>query len=302
MDIEYILGRTIKLREVVKTHPELFDLKKLSVNELANLVRYDQAAFLDVVAPLVTKADDRITVLTLLGSSPKLKKARERFALQPHEVDKVSNPYYFNLLKTDFDKYIKKERFEKLSKHDQSTFCLQRPQWFLDNFAILPKLTASNLYMLAQNEPKFVDEQVKDFTDLSTYAGFWDYMIKYNSKYEDIFLANTSTLVTKTDVRMTMRKYPRMVKKLDETIIASSKLTVKEWILLCDEIIRSNKVIFNKWKFKDELKEIFRLDLTAEILMGKSKVSVRSQNAMDKVIKIAKVEEDDTPTIEAEEE
>jgi len=292
MDINHLLSKTIDLKSAYKSNPELFDLKKLSIIDYVSLIKYDQATFLDAITPYILKPDDKFKLIVNLGNSIKYKKIKDRFALKPEEVSKLSNPFYFELLKSDFNTYINKERFEKLSTYDQSLFCLKKPQWFLDNFAILPKLTVNNLFALAENEPKFVDEQVKDFTDLSTVEGFWDYMIKYNSKYEDIFLKNTKSLSTKTDVRMLMRKHPRLVKKIDENVILNSKLNVKEWILLTDEIIRNNKNIFKNWEFKDDLKKIFREDLMAEVLMGKSKISKRSQNAMDKVIKITKVKDD----------
>lgn len=294
MDIEYILGKSVKLRNAFKTNPELFDLSLLTISDYANLIKYDQSTYLDIIAPLVTKPDNKITILFHLGSSTKYKKSRDRFALHPDEVDRLSNAFYFQLLKSDFDKYIKKERFEKLSKHDQSNFCLQKPQWFFDNFAILPKLTANNLFELAASEPQFVDTHVTSYTGVTTYSGFWLNMIKHDAKYEDVFLANTKSLVSKTEVRTVLRRHPKLVKKITEDVIANSKLKVKEWVLLCDELIRSNKQLFNNWKFSDEMKELLRMDLTVEILTGNSKVSVRSQNAMNKVIKIEKVEDDTT--------
>src|SRR5690606_21802795 len=111
---------------------------------------------------------------------------------------------------------------------------------------------------------EMVDKYVTDFSDVATTVGFWRSMIKHDPKYKSIFLRNTKSLITKTDVRGVIRSFPGLIKELDEEIIANSKLTVKEWVLLCDSI--SGHKDLEGWEFSDEMKEIFRLDSLADLL------------------------------------
>lgn len=86
-----------------------------------------------------------------------------------------------------------------------------------------------------------------------------------------------------TDVREVCRKNPEIIKKLDKDILADSKLTCKEWVLLTNSIMNNNEKKFEDWEFSDDLIGIFKLDLMAEMLTGKSKISKRFQSAMKNV-------------------
>lgn len=302
MEDESYLSKAINLRALLESNPELFDFKKLATYDCLQLLRNNPTKYLDHISPVITKANDKFYILVSIGKGPKFKKTRARFALSETDITNLDNGQYYSLLKSDFDQYIRKERFEEMPKSSQNEFFLAKPDYFFTKFGLLPKFTAGNLSSLCHSDIEFVDKHVTDYTSLTTYADFWEMMIKFNRKYEDIFLANTEGLMTKTDVRRVVKKFPRLVKKLDSSILAKSKLTVKEWVLLTNSVVsaKANKSLFAGWEFSNELKEVFREDLVAEVLMGKSKVTKRSQNAMDNMIKIEKVEDGPDQTSEEE--
>lgn len=150
------------------------------------------------------------------------------------------------------------------------------------------------LYYLS-NTPEFIDKNITDFTELSTDSEFWLNMIKHNKKYEDIFLVNTRTLITKSEVRHVFRKVPGLVKKIDKNMLLSSKLSSKELLLLIRSITGKyqNKALFTNWDLSDELKEEFKLDLMSEVLSGKSKASTILKNCISSVLSTEQSKEDD---------
>ena len=141
---------------------------------------------------------------------------------------------------------------------------------------------------LARRKPSFVDSFVTDLSGYTTTMDFWRYMFKFNkNKYEPLFFKHTNTLTTKTEVRGLIRAHPRLIKDLTPDYTIDSKLTVKEWILLCNTVMNDNRnqKIFDGWEFPPDLQEAFKIDLTMEMLNGKSKLSKRFQTAMNKVLK-----------------
>jgi hypothetical protein len=293
MDLKHILAKAIDVQAAFEAHPELFKFRDLPLHDKVHLMKQDAKTYVEIIAPHITSTAEKLYVLMSLGNNDRFKKLKLRFEISPTEIKTLNNGQYTSLLKLNFEKYIDKDMFAKLPKSIQTDFYLEDPVWFFEKLGIIPKLSAPNLSTLSQKFPDFVDKHILDYSNLSTYANFWEYMIRFNPKYENIFLKNTNSLVTKTDVRTVFRKFPRLIKKIDGDILANSKLTVKDWVLLTDSVMKENKRLFTNWKFSDDIKEIFRLDLVAEMLVGKSKISVRSQNAIDKVIKIVKEEDDE---------
>jgi hypothetical protein len=147
-----------------------------------------------------------------------------------------------------------------------------------------PKFTVDNLFFLSKRNQKLVDTYITDFSKLSTNCSFWINMIKYDKKYEDIFITNINSVITKTDIRAVCKEFPHIIKKLDIDILGNSKLSCKEWLLLANSVIYNNPEMFKEWEFNDDLKEAFKLDLTAEMLNGKSSVSRNTQSAMKKLL------------------
>lgn len=293
--IERILFKTIDLEQLIISQPSLFDLSVLDINDKMTLLEHNPKFFLDKINPDELKLYERVLIVL----NTQNKKIQSKFVLSEYDILHVHPDQYYQLLLQNFSKYIRKDRFSELSKTYQVDIFIREPMWVINNIGTIPKLTFDTLSELSRRKPNFIDTYITEFSTYSTGQYFWRNMIKYKSIYEELFLKNTKSLSTKTDVRQVFRKYPHLIKKLNKDIIEDSKLTCKEWILLCNSIIVEHPLIFKNWDFSDELKEIFKLDLMAECLTGESKISIKSKNAMknlfkkDEIDEIDEVEDDD---------
>lgn len=277
------------LHLVLKSNPELFDFSALSIQDKITLTRYDIKEYGDIISKCPLSAADKVTLLINLDT----KAAKKLFILTHDEVKSLSPTNYFYLLKVDFDRYISAEKFTELPRSQKSEIFLDNPEWLIkNNFEI--KLTSEVMTSLAVRKPAFIEKNISDFSNRSLDSYFWIRMIKYNPKYGNIFLNNTKSTDNKTSIRSVVRAYPDLIKKLDGNILQNSKLTTKEWILLADSVINVHPRKFKDWEFSDEMKEIMRLDLTVEMLSGKSKLSTRFQRAMNGVL--SETTEEDTNT------
>ena len=275
-EIPEILAKTIDMDVLVKKHPELFDFKKLDKEEKVALINHQPKFFFDKIYPLVDNVSEKVYFMTHLKSV-----YRKKIELTDDEIKSVPLSSYPSLLKVDFEKYIRVEKFNALGKMVQGKIFVNQPEWVLTNASDPPKLTRETLDTLSAKNPAFIEKYVmSNIEKYSLSEFFWTRMIKYNSKYEDVFLHNTDLCCSKTDVRAVFWSHPLLVKKVTKEMLLDSKLTCKEWILLVDQILKACSKQFTGWEFSDELKDTIRLDLTAEMLTGKSKLSKRFQNAM----------------------
>jgi hypothetical protein len=276
---EHILIKAIDLENLVKTNPELFDFSKLNIEQKASLLSSNTKLYMGKIPLDKLSLKDKAYLVLNVGS----KTFQKTVVLTDEEVQQLLPIQYFEFLKVDFKRYISLKKYEDLNKWQQSEIFTSQPEWVVENVKKIPKLTSEKLWELAHKKPAFIDKHISDYSGFSLYAGFWECMIKYNKKYEEIFLRNTHSCATKTDVREVCRKYPEIIKKLDKDILSNSKLTCKEWVLLCNAIMNKNEKKFETWDFSDDLIGIFKLDLMAEMLTGKSKISKRFQSAMKNV-------------------
>jgi len=277
--LHQILTPVLDIISLVYSQPDLFNLSGLGIDDKLTLAKDDPNFFIDKLGFDKLNIYDKSFVLL----HSRNKKILNKVSIPESDYKKLSDETYAQLLEKDFDKYISKERFDLLTNAYQNRVFLNNPEWVMLNAGEIPKLTRDNLSALADNNRAFVDTYIKEFTGLCTDAYFWIDMIKHNWCYASIFLKNTKYVATKTDVRVVFREYPLLIKEIDKDIIANSKLSIKEWILMMDSVIENNKDKFKDWNFSDDLIEIFRLDLMAELLNGKSKLSKRFQNAMKNV-------------------
>jgi hypothetical protein len=67
-------------------------------------------------------------------------------------------------------------------------------------------------------------------------------------------------------------------------IIKNSKLSSKEWVMLIKRVMDDNPSVFSQWQLSDELVELLRVDITAEVLNGDSAMSVQFRNVMKSVL------------------
>ncbi len=124
-------------------------------------------------------------------------------------------------------------------------------------------------------------------------------MINFNVKYRKIFLENTNSMLNKSEVRAVFWKYPTLIKLIDDKMILNMKLSSKEILLLIDQILKKKEKMFEDWAFTDELKEALRLDITAELLTGTSKLSKRLTSSLKAVTEEKQEEEEnETETVE----
>jgi len=280
-----ILSKVLDFKLLIKNNPELFNLTKLSIVDKTDLLNEDPNFYSTIIKTDESSLNDRVYYLLNLNS----KKLTNKIKLSQVELKSLSNHNYISLLRKNFIKYALKERISNLPRFEKIEFFMKNPQWFMENkINYRPKLTMIRLESISKNNPKFIDTYITDFSEYLTSEYFWRYMLKYNKKYEDIFLLNTKTLDNKTSVRSIIRLHPHLIMKLNENIIQNSKLTVKEWILLISSVISEtkNKNIFKNFQFSKEIIEIFKLDLTSELLIGKSKSSKPLSHAMKNVFKI----------------
>lgn len=288
--MEYILKKIIKLDEVVKIHPELFDFSKLDIEDKAKLLDSNTKFYIDKIPVHNLPLRDKAYLLLRVKS----KAFQKTVTMTVEEVHKLLPQQYLDFLKRDFKQYITKEKFEGLSRYQQGEIFTMEPEWVIENIEKTPKLTSDKLEEIATKNPAFIDKHIIDYSEFSTSYHFWIKMMKYNKKYEETFLKNTNSCITTADVRNVCRNKPELIKKLDKDILANSKLTCKQWVLLCNEIMGNNEKLFESWEFSDDLIDIFKLDLMAEMLTGKSKLSKRFQNAVKYIFE---KEEDETETV-----
>jgi hypothetical protein len=274
-----ILSKTIDIEKLLVSNPKLFNFSKLEPFEKIELLRYNAKLFADKIDISEISAKDR--ALLIIQSDKKV--AHLEIEFTDDELRNLPGEYYVQLVKINFTKYIRKDIYDKLCQRYKRIIFSYNPKWVMTNSDKIPKMTSAILTELAYNDPKFVGEFIKDFSDISVGTEFWRIMISHDEAYKEIFIKNTNSCVTKTDVRSIIYLYPELIKKLDTDILANSKLTCKEWLLLADLIITRNDDLFENWKFSDDMVETFRLDLMAEMLNGKSKLSTRFQNAMSNV-------------------
>jgi hypothetical protein len=272
-----ILSRAIDdIEALFETSPEIFKLNSLSIDDKVRLLRMEPKFFKSKLDLEKLSEDDKLYVLYNL----KDKKITKEIILNAEELNAINDNSYCRLLEIDFDRFITVERFETLSREPKADIFMKHPAWVVDNALILPKLTKDRLSLLSYTDPKFVDSYITNFSEYSTDQYFWKNMIRFNAKYKGLFLRNTKSLVTKTEVRRVVREKPHIIQLIGKDTLTDSKLTIKEWILLIDSVLTSYPKMFKDWVLPADVAEVFRLDLTVEMLTGKSKVSVRFQNAM----------------------
>lgn len=285
-----LIRRYIDIEKLVKSNPELIQFNKMSTDELGILLESNPSFYTPYLIPLIDTVSRKIIILSYLSNTND-KTVRKMFSLTESEILEINNIQYHSLLRSDFITYFRKEKFDKLSKSIQSEIFLNSPNSFLKKLNFIPKLTIDTLNALSRKYPKFISDYNIDFTDVSTSSYFWIKMIKHNKKYEDIFMYNTKSVTTKSDVRYVIKTFPRLLKKLDNNILQDSKLTVKEWILLSNSVMKSNIKEFKDWSYPSEVKEILKIDLMAEVLSGKSKITKISQNAISNITKEDQLDE-----------
>lgn len=276
--VSEVLSRAIDLESLIQKQPELFDIASLDITEKMRLLSDRPKIFASIVGPTITDPIEKSLIIRNIQH----KVVREIVELSEDELAKLDSDTYFFLLSDQFKKYVRVDLFTRLPAKRKSSLTAANPKWVFENITPAPRLTSDVLAGISRTHPSLIDTYVTDFTQHATTAAFWRNMIRFNDKYRMLFLKNTKSLITKTDVRGVIKTYPSLIKELNEEIIADSKLTVKEWVLLCDTVAEAKDLA--GWEFSDEMKEIFRLDSLADLLSGKAKLTRRFTNAMASVL------------------
>jgi hypothetical protein len=281
--IREILSSAINFDEILASYPHLIDFSGLNINQKIDLLNIDFSKFCHLFDIKKMNAADKVLIYV---SCRNKQQAAKLVTFTEEELKKLPPSSYGRLLYRDFS-FARKDLFSGLSKHDQTEFFIRYPEWVFANLGKVPRLTTKLLSELAGKNPKFIDQYVSDYSNLSTDDYFWRSMINYDEKYEDIFLDNMLSCTTKTDVRRVFYAVPSLIKKFKLEHLSKSKLSCKEIILLFSTIMSSlSWVKFDSdWKFSDDLIEAFRLDSMAELLNGKSRLSKQFQNSLSIVLK-----------------
>lgn len=292
LGIEDILYRTLDIQLLLNSSPEIFDFKKLTPYYIVSLLNLDPSFFDAVMSVADLSPSGKVEIVLGLKKS----KLADRITITEEELKKLGHASYFSLLGKYFKKYARAELWEKLTREEKGGLFLSNPDWVKTNISDIPALTGERLSYLSKSKPKFVDKNISDYTNLSTWSIFWINMIKFDEKYKLVFLKNTNSCVTKSDVRQVVRKYPYIIKLIDAEILENSKLTCKEWILLIRYLINRFPSEFKDWKFSPEVVNIINLDLTAEMLTGKSTVTPQFTRALNTVMNdgVEEFEDEDT--------
>ncbi len=278
IEVGGILARYADLNGLVRLHPESFDFTDAHIDDKIKLLRSDVKFFIDKIGLEKTSTSDKVRIIVELDG----RRLAGRLELTEKEISDISDTLYFKLLQKNFTKYINAARYETLSKNVKSeTFCLN-PEWMVTNIGSIPILTKDVLNRLSNKNPQFLNAHVSDFSKFSTDSYFWGNMIKFDSKYKDVFLQNMGTCITKTDIRQVFWNNPTLIKKVDSAIITKSKLTAKEWTMLINNLKKDYKELVN-WEVPEDLVEALRLDLTAEMLNGTSRLTAQMKNAMKRL-------------------
>lgn len=291
--IKHILSETIDLEELLVKRPDLFNLSKLLAHQKIELLKENPKLFADKINILEMSGEDKVYALVHIN----FKKLKQHVKFTEEELKNLSVLSYIDLLGYDFDKYIRKDIYQKLRRSHRTDIFISHPEWVIANADSVPRLTSTNLRDISYINPNFVDNYITDFSQISVCNVFWENMIEYNENYKSIFIKNTKACITKTHVRTVIYKFPEIIKMIDADILANSKLTCKEWILLINDMYSSYEEEFIDWCFSEEVNNIFRLDLMAEMLNGRSKLSRRFQSAMNHVFKSKEETNEDTPVV-----
>ncbi len=289
-----ILSTLLDSSSLINTNPELFNLNKLHFTQKIALIRCNSKKYSFLLEQHACTVTQKLQIL--IDSS--LVKFRLNIEFSEDELTKLTDDQYVQLTSFDFTKYIRKDRFLKLSSKLQGNIFIDNPEWYVNEISTtkFPKITSATLGYLSNENPTFVDTYIKDYSQLSTNAYFWIKMIVFHSKYRKIFLENTNSVINKSDVRSVFREYPPLIKQLNEDNINKLKLSSKEILLLIEQVVKNNKAVFKNWKFDDKLKEALRLDITAELLTGESKLSPRLTSSL-RFTTITEEEEDEDKII-----
>lgn len=291
VNISAILARTVNLESLIRSNPELFNLSALKVEDKLELLKADSKFYMPLIDVTTFNPTDKVYVLL----NAKNKGISGLITFTEDELVKIDDRPYGELVRKDF-RFMRASRFPKMLKSDQQEIFLQEPAWVIANTDKPPRLTSERLTALARRKPSFIETYIEDFSGYSTTDDFWKSMIAYNDKFKEVFMKNTKTLITKTQVRAVVWKYPSLIMMIDENTLLDSKLTGKEWVILINSVMESNEAEFKDWQFPASVAEMMKIDLMAELLNGKASMSVRFQNAMKGVFKTPEEEQENENT------
>ena len=276
-----ILGKSINIKKLYETNPELFDITKLDIRDKIKLMQIDKK-YVSTLNIDKMSIKDRVAILGNTAND-----IRKHITFSDAELLKIPKTDYDNtVLLLNFKKYAIKSRIEKLSNANSLHFFIRNTSWYIDNGVKFPRPSAYDLTNLARSKPALVNQYFTDFTNLSTTFGFWVNMFNYDPKYKSIFINNTKSCLTKSEVRAVIYDCPGIVKLLTPTLMNDSKLTCKEWVLLIHDVTMHGHcdAELKDFNFSDEMKESIKQDLTAEILTGKSTSSKTLNKVLNNMI------------------
>jgi hypothetical protein len=280
--VDEILISIFDVDSALMQTPNLFDFKSLPTQYRIELLSMDYARFSKFIDTSLLSVNEKVSIILQNTAREKALGLTEANLVQLVRTS-LGRLQYGSLVKV-LPEYIRKDLYKHLCQTDQICYFINHPEWVIENIPECPKLRRCDIDGLAQTAPSFIDTYVKDFSQLSTSSRFWVSMINHSTRYRDIFLNNTHSCGTKTDVRQVMYRCPGLIKMVTADIIKNSKLSSKEWVMLIKRVMDDNPSVFSQWQLSDELVELLRVDITAEVLNGDSAMSVQFRNVMKSVL------------------
>lgn len=270
---DHILCKCVDMRALLASEPALFNFSLLSDHDLLKLL-IDNPDYVDYVD--VSKLNSYVRVAIAINTKSN-KSLAKKIILTDDDFARITTANYIDLIIKN-KKYLSKVKYEDSSVSVKRSVFELYPEWVMDNGLEIPKLTVRCKDNMTTSRSKldFMDKNFDLFLQGSTSAMFWVNLIKYNSKYETIFLKNINSLQSKTEVRSVFYSYPNIIKEVTDETIVNSKFNSKDWVLLFRCILAK----VDNYSLPDELKELLKMDVFQEALSGDITVSTRLKESL----------------------
>lgn len=258
---------------LMKENPGVVKMSRIPQGTLATCLHLDFDLFVNRLADL--PLDTRIFLLCRFMNDKRL---NDIITISDKDVDITTKSQYATLLIIDFEKYIRKDKYNELSDNQKADLFIKHANWLAKHYGVPENLNGYALSRIAFHAPKVFNKHLSNHVCNESYA--WIALIELNSKYKSHFLKNLGSLCNATYIRQVFYKYPELIKELTPNMIIDARLSVKQWILLISKLVEKHPEHFVNWAFPEEMISILKEELLSEVLSGKSSKSKILSNKM----------------------
>jgi len=284
--VEYCMDIETMLRD----EPEKFNFGKLGLDAKLHLLREHFGIFASHIRPFLIEPEEKIHALCVIKKSL----AKKYINVSEEELMQVNDEVYSLLVNHNCrGEYLRLEKFLKMKREPQRLTIVTHPSWALDHVPDVESYLTSGMLRQIINEDVSLIDKITDFSKLSTCWVFWRSVLRHNINYVDKFFEYNKNVVTKTDVRVVVREFPEIIKMLDTDRIEKSKLNVKEWALLIQQVMSNRKYekFFRGFEFSKDFVEFLKLEASYSILSGAITGSTRTRSALKLLTEKSEIED-----------